>query len=180
VRHGGKLAILAMFALGILAAVLSLLYLRQLGQRAQQFWGTPAARRILHAPRVEALLLEPTQGQATPPRLQFDGRSYHVLARADASQARGLLNIRRGLLTDASYQWEEPIRRQEVTWQYALVFQQEGSTATLLFSFDPPRAGLAGSQEQVSIAPVAPGLKRFFEDQFSSDPIPSRGAGAIR
>ena len=115
----GKRVIILLFAVGLAAATFSLWYHYQSGRRALALWGREDAVLIARAPAITAEQLVP--GDAAPQaaeataapldgpieRLGIGGKFYRVVARADASQARGVSNIRRALLMDITYRWDE-------------------------------------------------------------------------
>jgi len=71
----------------------------QWGQTRQclAFFGPVAARRIQSAARVELWTLA------------AEGDRLRAVERLDVSQAPGLVHLRRGLIEDVNYRWEEPI-----------------------------------------------------------------------
>jgi hypothetical protein len=142
-----------MFLLAATAAVAAIWYLRGLSQRSMDFWGPVAGELILQAPHVEALQLAGAEPK-----------------RRDISQARGLTNVRRALMQDASFDWNDRTAAPSTGWDYALRFQDGDRSATLLFAIDPPRAALQEAEEQVSTLPIAGGLRAFLEEQFVVSP----------
>ena len=171
-RHLGKLLILLILALAIGAASFSIWYLRGLSLRSMEFYGLQAGQLILQAPVVEAMRLEPADATAEPATsetLTVDARTYAVIQRRDISRAKGLINVRRGLMNDASYHWEEAPSRGPLRWEYALRFRDGDRQATLLFSLDQ---GLVmpfdNRRRPISFRPVKAGLEAFFAEQFGA------------
>ena len=66
-------------------------------RRCLAFLGPVAARRIQLAPQVELWMLA------------ADGTTIRAIERLDVSQAPGLVHLRRGLIEDVNYRWEEPV-----------------------------------------------------------------------
>ena len=167
--HRGKLFILGIFVLAAVASVLSLAYLSGQSDQARAFWGSDAAALILRAPNVEVWRLgSSASGDAQPPEvMNLDGQEMTILEKHDAAEARGLVNVRRGLVSDSSFAWNAPPPAAPPTWNYALRFAEGDREAIVLFSLgDDPRAALAGGTRAVSIEPVAAGLEAFLEEQF--------------
>ena len=167
--HRGKLFILGIFVLAAVASLLSLAYLSRQSDQARDFWGSDAAELILRAPSVEIWRLgSPASGEGqTPEATTLDGREMIILDKRDAREARGLMNVRRGLVSDSSFAWNArpPVTRP--SWEYAFRFTEDDREAILLFSFgDDSRAALAGGKRTVSIEPVATGLEAFLKEQF--------------
>ena len=144
-------------------------YLRGLSQRSMSFWGPAAGELILQAPQVEALRLAPAESAEALPageRLTIGGQAFDVIQRRDISQARGLVNVRRALMQDASYEWSVPPPAPPVRWSYALRFTDQDRAATLLLVLDPPAAKPLDRDESVGTRPIVAGLRAFFAEQF--------------
>jgi len=91
----GKIAVLSMFALAIVAAAFAWWWNFRRSERCLAFYGSEAAALIRTAPLVEILEIDPADGKA-------------IVKRIDISQAPGLLNARAALLDDASFDWNAP------------------------------------------------------------------------
>jgi hypothetical protein len=76
-----------------------------------------------------------------------------------------MVNVRRGLMQDASFEWDAAIQPPE-HWDYALRFRAGQRTATLLFALEPPSARLMDRDQPTSTRPIAAGLRAFFSEQF--------------
>jgi hypothetical protein len=162
-----RLIILGMLLLAVGAAVLGIGYLRGLSQRAQAYWEPAHAELILQAPHVEAWQLAGAERSGTDAGVEqvtIDGRSVVVLARRDVSEARGLVNVRRGLMQDASYDWDTPPTLPS-DWDYALRFHDGDRETVLLFSLVSAQAARAGLQP-IATRPINQGLEAFFAEQF--------------
>jgi hypothetical protein len=177
----GKRVIILLLAVGLAAATFSLWYHYQSGQQALALWGREAAVLIARAPTISAEQLAPadaaasqtpgSNGSAAPlegpiERLGIGGKFYRVVARSDASQARGVSNIRRALLMDITYRWGET--GPEPSWQYALVFQDEAERrSTVLFDFASGQVGSTTASARARLDPAAiDDWRSFFEEQF--------------
>ena len=142
-----RLIIAGMLLLAVAAGIAAIWYLRGLSQRSMEFWG-PASELILHAPLVEVYELSSTD------------EAHNI------SRARGLINVRRGLMNDASYDWSAQPKPADGNWRYALRFQDSKGGATILLSIDPPLAMKSDRTQCVSTRPIAKGLQAFVEEQF--------------
>lgn len=165
----GKYVILLICALGLLSAGAAVTYHRGRASRPLTFWGREAALLIANAPRVHALRLSPLPDEESGDSgevLRFHGRAYRIIERKDASQARGVSNIRRGLIADESFAWDEQSSNRELDWQHALEFQQDGDIASVLFDFASKRAALQSTNQSVSIRPSNRDFQAFLEEQF--------------
>jgi hypothetical protein len=147
--HRGKLLIIGILVLAASAAVFSIWYLRGLSRRSYQYFGTEAAELILQAPVVEAS--RPADGAPQQ--------------RRDISQARGLINVRRGLVSDASYDWDPGEISTSPRWDYSLHFRDGPREATLLVSL-ADRQIMLGGDRLLFTRSVAEGLRHFFAEQF--------------
>jgi hypothetical protein len=177
VRNAGKLVIVVIFAVAIGAALVSLWHHRASGRRALEFWGTETAVLIARAPRIEAIWLAPadsdresSEDQGRPiRRLGIGGRFYIVKDTRDASQARGVSNIRRALVLDVSFQWDAPERRGPPDWQYAFEFRDGERAATVFFDFDSRQVGANTSTKTALLDPAAADdWHKFFLEQFEN------------
>ena len=124
----GSLIVVAILLLGTVAALAAISYQRMQTRRCLNFYGTAAARRVAKAPRVELWRLTPT------------GRPGRLVAtsRHDVSAAKGIVHLRRGLVEDAGFRWDDvgaAVRLPEESWNYALVFSDptvDGRTIVVL------------------------------------------------
>lgn len=148
----GKWAILLIFAIGLSAASAALWYLRQQGRRALDFWGGEHAQRIMQSPRVEVALWPTTPDAGAQ-------------AWFDVSQARGLINLRRALLSDASFDWSAGTNA-DPRWEYLLRFTDEsGKHTTLCISLSDARIAIVGPHRSVSMEPIANAMAAFMREQ---------------
>ena len=126
---------------------------------------------MARAPIVEVLRLRSATGSrdAGLPGFTIDGDRWIVEKRRRCDGARGFSNIRRSLLEDGSFDWNEPAASCSAEWRHGLEFIDGDNRVTLLFSLDCPRSLLAGRAETISIRPFAPSLAGFLNEQFAPD-----------
>jgi hypothetical protein len=181
-QNRGKLVIIAIVAVGLLAASLSLVYHRQSGRRALALWGTETALLIARAPEVQVLELVPAaavdpvavdaeSGGGQPiQRLGVGGRFYNVAAAKDATEARGMSNIRSAMVRDASFDWGAAEKAEETpAWQYGMEFSEAGHRALVLFDFKTGQIGSATSEQTARLQPEAVAdWRTFFEEQWNT------------
>ena len=162
----GTWVTLAMLVLGLALAGLAIGVRYRAGDRALEYWTPPVALLIAEAPQVELWELTPALAEKAPtrPAVQIDGAAWHVAKVRDLSHAAGFSHARQALLEDTGYDWEKPPDPAAKAWQYAVHFENQGNQAVLLFDLEGGRAALVGRDEVVSIAPLAPRLRIFFDD----------------
>ncbi len=177
----GKIVIVVLLGVGLAAALFSLWYQRQGGRRALEFWGAQTALLVARAPRIEALQLRPAaaakagdNGVGEAPlasdeplrRIGVGGRFYLVSDGKDASGAPGISNIRRAMVIDSPYQWDET-GAADPTWQYALEFREGEQAAIVLFDFDSGQISSASGAATAVLRPAAVAdWRSFFAEQF--------------
>lgn len=144
--YRGKAIIVGMLALALAAAAFGIWYLRSLSQRSLAYWGPEVSDLISRAPNVEV-----THVRYGPWK--------------DISQARGLVNLRRALVSDASYAWDSP-PEPSLHWAYALRFRDEHRQAVLVFSPTTGHVMLKDHPPPVSVDPIYEGLQSFILEQF--------------
>jgi len=133
-------------------------------RRCLEFFGPEVARRIQAAPRVELW------------SLSADGATVRVSSRLDVSRAPGLVHLRRGLIEDVNYRWEqagsEPAARLPAdAWDEAIAFfdAPDGDLPATIVAFEldgpgrQPVATVVGRAGRVALGPLAPGLQRWIE-----------------
>jgi hypothetical protein len=185
----GKLVIVTIVSVAVVAAVFSTWYHYRNQHRALDFWGTTTAVLIAEGPTVRVYQLgesapaaeesvagdeaspasESAEGNAPPSAVEFTGLEWKVVATKDAKAAKGINNVRRALVLDLTYDWQSP-RPAEPQWQYALAVNDGRYWATLLFDFDTRQVALAGGKKTVLLDREAnDDLHEFFKEQFVSD-----------
>ena len=186
----GTIAILIILVVALGAAGLSVWYHYRNQRLAQAFWGPASAQLIDHAaaaellelgPPIEGLSLtddaaeepqtddKPPDADAPPPpkAVEFNQTPWTVVATKDAAQAKGLPNLRRTLVLDATFDWSEPASETEPRWQYGMSVNDGRTWATVLFDFDSRQVGLTGGRKTALLMPTAnDDFRRFFSEQF--------------
>ena len=129
-------------------------------RRCLGFYGADAARRIQTADHVELW------------RLAWDKprRRPVVAERLDVSRAGGLVHLRRGLVEDANFTWDEggrAARLPDGAWDEALAFFEPAADApatVLAFDLDTPAAiTVVGGAGRVNLGRIAGGLKTWID-----------------
>ena len=94
-----------------------------------------------------------------------------VLTSHDAKSARGMSNVRRALVLDTSYDWEDPgLPEGQTNWQYALDFHRGEERTTVLFDFESQQVALVGGRRTAVLNPEANrDLQEFFNEQFPGE-----------
>lgn len=162
----GKLVTLVILFVALAAAASNLMYQKSRVHRSLDFWGPATAALIVGAPQADVLRLASDGGAKS---IVVQGRRMAVVDRKPAADARGFINIRRGLVSDESFAWDDGNDCQP-SWSYAIVFRDGDQQATLLFALDCPRAMLLDGTKRVSTRPIAEGLREFFDEQLQKSP----------
>lgn len=180
--------IVGILAVALVATLASLWYHIQNGRRALAFWGAETGLVIARAPLIDAIeLARADEGSLKPDapasepgspatksstvderpvqRFGLGGKFYQAVAVKDASQARGVSNIRRALVLDVTYQWDAPPAG-DPTWEYALEFRDGPRSALVLFDFSTHQVGLAMGTTNIQLDPAAnDDWRKFFVEQ---------------
>jgi hypothetical protein len=180
-KHGGKLVIVVICLIALAAAIAARWYLSGQSRRALRFWGAETARLIIQAPQVELLRIAPADDVDADQQLEsqeiltIQGRDFRVVESRDGRQAPGLINVRRGLVTDTSFgQLDIVDRNNRIPWSHAIRFQDGSESVVVAIAFELQQVVRVGDDKRASVAPVAEGLKRFFEERL---PGPSQQRG---
>jgi hypothetical protein len=133
----GKLAVLTMFAVALVAATFAWWWNYSRGQRCLEFYGKDAALVIRTAEQVELLELvpdSPSPADGSVDRIQVGSQTYLLHRVTDISHAKGLIHARTSIVDDASFRWEARPGDCQPRVQYAVRFTGH-SRATLAFDF---------------------------------------------
>jgi hypothetical protein len=105
-------------------------------------------------------------GRETGDSITVHGEEYTSAASVDVSRARGLTHLRNALLEDRSFErFDVVFESSAFFWQWALVFRDGKSSATLLFSEDCEFTSLSEGRGGVaSCAPISGGLLEMFAE----------------
>jgi hypothetical protein len=127
-------------------------------RRCLAFFGPDVAAAIQSSPTVEIWQLE------------SDGSRIWRMGAHDASQAPGLVHLRRGLIEDVNYAWNEPARGPlgdrrlpGRSWDVALVFSDSGrSPIVLAVDLDSPGSlTVVGRPGRVTLGRLGNGLAKW-------------------
>jgi hypothetical protein len=143
----GKLAVLAMIAVALVAATFAWWWNFNRGRKALEFYGPKAATLIRTAPKVELL----TETGAI-----------------DISKEPGLLNARASLLSDASYRWNEPTESSEAA-DCAVRFSTVRDSVVVEFNFSTQSASNSSTNRSAKLAKkTSAGWEKFLARIFSN------------
>jgi hypothetical protein len=160
----GKLVIIAILSVALIAAGTSWWFRYTATSRAVRFWGPQAARLIRDAPVVEL------REYGSQPDADF----MRLTNRRDISHAPGLVHLRNALLEDRSFKWPAEFAMPG-RWQWAIVFRDESANAaTVYFTGDWEQVGSADHERTLSCQPISSGLAKFVEE------LPPEPAAAAR
>jgi hypothetical protein len=138
----GKSAVLAMLAVGIVAAVFAWWWNYNRGRKALEFYGSETATLIRTAPQVEILRSQP-EGDI------------------DISKAPGLINARASLLSDASYDWSgaAPVQQPPL---FSVRFSRGDKSAVVTFDFENRTITNSATQRTATLRPkTADGWRQY-------------------
>ena len=167
----GKLAVLAMFAIGVLAASFAWWWNYQGRRKCLDFYGPAAALAIRTGDEVELLELEPDRpdySPATVDALQVGPQTFRLYRARSISKSNGLIHARTSLVDDSSYVWDADVGASLPDVQFAVRFIGD-SQATLAFDLRSQRLWHVESGKSVALIPkVAEGWKSFLNRQASN------------
>jgi len=154
----GKYVIAVMLLIGVVAAGISLWHHSNVSRLALEYWGQNRAKQILRAPEVIAVRFP--SGSSTDQQTE----------ERDASNSRGLVNIRQALVQDAAYDWQSVQPAGDEVWQYALRFEGDDPTVIVLLSFSDGRICWQGADRSIALDDAsARVLRAFVEEQFADE-----------
>ena len=147
-------------------------------RRCLAFYGPAAARSIQAAPRVELWSLAADRG------------GVRAETRLDISRAPGLVHLRRGLIEDVNFRWNDV--RQEggadpargrlapAEWDEAIAFfaaaADKPPAAVVAIDLDEPGFATGGGRTgRIRLGPIGPGLREWIEDTKSQFPPQKSG-----
>jgi hypothetical protein len=160
--NSGKVLILGVIAVAMVAAMASWSFRYEATHRVLEFWGPQAATLIRDAAHITL--------RSDAPSADGAGTEAADVPR-DISRAKGITHLRNALLEDHSYDWTAKAPA-DIAWGNSLVFNMAENAeprAVVLFSPDFQWAASGTSEDAgkkaVSTAPIAKGLQKFFADQ---------------
>jgi hypothetical protein len=127
-------------------------------RRCLDFFGPEIAAAIQSSPTVEIW------------HLGSDGSRVWQTVAHDVSKAPGLVHLRRGLIEDVNYAWDDPAsgppgdrRLPAASWDIALVFSGSGSSPVMLaVALDSPGAlTVVGRPGRVTLGRLGAGLAKW-------------------
>jgi hypothetical protein len=144
----GQYVVLAMIGLAIAAAMFAWWWNYGRSQRPMELFGPEAATLIRTAPQVEILVSEPT-------------------GNIEISKARGLLNARTSLLSDASYEWSSPTHFNNA--QAAVKFSQGNQSVIVFFDFENRSVQVSGTGRTATLVKkTAEGWRAYIARQIEN------------
>jgi hypothetical protein len=173
----GKLVIISILSVALLAAGTSWWFRYSSTHRAAEFWGPQVAQLIRDAPLVEFRQLSPPL-ESTLPTRESGQLVQHISGpeMINITAARGLVHLRNALVEDRSFAWPTVEPNSDDQWQWVLTFRDDSSRAgaTILLSPEGDRVlSLEHPQRVASTEPIAKGLREMFAE-FSA--MPSQNA----
>jgi len=164
----GKLAVLTMFAVALVAASFAWWWNYSRGQKCLAFYGKDAALLIRTATQVELLELavaENPAGESSLETLGIGPNSYQVVKLLDISQAKGLIHARTSVVDDTSFHWDALPGDCQPKILYAVRFTGD-SQATLAFDFGCQSVWHVEQGKSATLIPkVAQGWESFLTRQ---------------
>lgn len=168
----GKLVILSILSVALLAAGISWWFRFHSTHRAAEFWGPEATLLIRDASVVELIKREEpvAKAEAEPAAVAAQSTPRTIIGeRRDISDARGLIHFRNALLEDRSYEWPGHANAPEAQRQWGVRFTSEGMAPLVVwFSSDwklatrEERGGRPAAA--ISSQPISHGLEAYFNE----------------
>jgi hypothetical protein len=145
----GKTAVVAILAVGVVAAMFAWWWNYNRGRKALEFYGAGAATLIRTAPQVEILRPEPESG-------------------IDISKAPGLINARASLLSDASYDWSTVSPAQQSPL-FSVRFSRGAKSVVITFDFENRTLTNSATQRVATLRPkTADGWRQYLARRVES------------
>jgi len=157
----GTKLVMVLVGLALAAGGASWFYQYEATRRATEFWGPEAATLIARPSQVEIRRFE-------PPVTGTDSLwlTSALGAPQDLSKVRGMVHLRRKLIGDTSYSWDELVDPAQVSWQWRLEFAAENSSAMIVLAEDFAAIGRLDSRQQrvhaASCRPMTESLLQYF------------------
>jgi hypothetical protein len=170
--HGGKIVVLGIFFVALIAAAAGLVYKYFASRQPLEMWGPAGIQVIQSAPKVELLTVRTYPG---PPgeTLSFGEQPLYVRAVQDISKAQGLIHHRHFLTEYVSYADRPLAAKERRDWQYAVRFRYEKRDPQVVVLFDLKNSRLGNlqtGQEVQVIDKIAENWQRFIERQLAEKP----------
>jgi hypothetical protein len=163
---GGKIVVLGIFGVALLAATSGLVYKYFASQQPLELWGAEGVQVIQGAQQVELLTLSTADQNVAGPTLQFGEQSLRVVASKDISKAPGLIHHRHFLTERVSYESPPAAANQTRGWTHAVKFEDGKREVVVLFDLADRRLGNLSTGREVQVIPqIAENWQRFLERQ---------------
>jgi len=164
----GKLVILFIFGLALVAVVAALWYRYEQTRRTLGYWGPENAALLKSSAEAELIELAPPNApiDAQSETLEVDGQRRRIVRRVDITRARGLVNVRNALTLDASYGWDTAATNCHSDWDYALRLTDGPQEVVLLLDMQCGQVRPLDGSKAAHIDPILDGLREFFSEQF--------------
>jgi hypothetical protein len=163
---GGKIVVIGIFVVALLAASSGLLYKYFASQQPLEMWGAEGVQVIQKAQQVELVTLSTADQNIEGPTLQFGEQSIRVVSSKDISKAPGLIHHRHFLTERVSYE-SKPAEAQEMRhWTHAVKFQDGQREVIVLFDLAGRRLANLQTGREVQVIPkIAENWQRFLDRQ---------------
>lgn len=163
---GGKIVVIGIFGVALLAASAGLLYKYFASQQPLEMWGAEGVQVIQNAQQVELLTLSTADQNVAGPTLQFGEQSIRIVATKDISKAPGLIHHRHFLIERVSYESSPAEAREPRLWTQAVKFQDGQREVTVLFNLPGRRLANLQTGREVQVIPkIAENWQRFIDRQ---------------
>jgi hypothetical protein len=163
---GGKIVVLGIFGVALLAATSGLVYRYFASQRPLELWGAEGVQVIQSAPQVELLTLATADQSVAGPTLQFGEQSLRIATTKDISKAPGLIHHRHFLTERVSYEGSPVAANPARAWTHAVKFQDGKREVIVLFDLAERRLGNQQTGSEVQVIPeIAENWQRFLDRQ---------------
>lgn len=128
----GPLVIIGIFGVSLALAVFAWFYRYYHGRQSLEFWGSENAASFYQAEQLAMLDITPAQpGQGEV----IGGIEFEIVSSFVSTDHRDVADLRRVLLQDQSFQFDETLPPDQVEWDHAFVFEwSPGNAFPILFS----------------------------------------------
>jgi hypothetical protein len=181
-KNTGRIVILGMVVIALLAALYAQWHLYFDSRRALEYYGADASTLVQQSDHLDLLYLAPVTPELQARRLAeitILDETYVVTKMANIDKAPGVIHARTALLSDSNYDWISTANGSP-NWVYAFQFRKNKSTAIVAFSPGSSQAILVGGKNAISIAPIAPAIERFRRDAEAEVAARTAGNAASR
>lgn len=177
----GKMAIIVIAVLALVAAGGNFWYQREQMRRPLECWGSTAVALFLRSPGTEIWRLEPaaeplpavsgdpTRGDEPLEVVRLGQAAWRVAERRTLTRARGFSNVRRALAQGATFAWDQAPQPLDEAPAAALAFFDARDRAVVLVSAGGDTIWLAGDERGARLRPEAAAVfAQFCRDELSA------------